>query len=58
MKIVQTGNIYKIYADDLIVKDSLPAQFYNVCFSERAGFFLEKTADITVTEKMYGVHEA
>ena len=58
MKIVQTGNIYKIYADVLIVKDSLPAQFYNVCFSERAGFFLEKTADITVTEKMYGVHEA
>ena len=58
MKIVQTGNIYKIYVDDLIVKDSLPAQFYNVCFSERAGFFLEKTADITVTEKMYGVHEA
>lgn len=58
MKIVQTGNIYKIYGDDLLVQDNLPAQFYTVRFSERSGFFLEKTQEIAVTEKVYGVHEA
>lgn len=60
MKAISQGNnVYDIFDDSLKVYDQLPAQAYVVRFSERKGFFLEKYADIEITEtKVYGVHNA
>lgn len=57
MKIIKTGTIYKIYGEDLIVLDKLPAHTYKIGFNEFAGFFLEKQDDLEIKEdKIYGVH--
>ena len=56
MKIVNTGNIYRIYDDNLRTYDQLPPQTYIVRFSEFSGFYLELKEDIKVNEKIYGVH--
>lgn len=57
MKAISTGNTYSIYDDSLKTYDALPAQVYSVRFSKMTGFFLEKHADIEISEdKIYGVH--
>ena len=56
MKIVNTGNTYTIYEDDLKTYDKLPVKTYNVCFSKMVGFFLESRDNVEVTEKIYGSH--
>lgn len=58
MKIVNTGNLYRIYSDDLKTYDQLPANTYLVNFSQMSGFYLEAYPNIEVTEKIYGVHES
>lgn len=59
MKIIQTGTTYKVYGEDLIVLDNLPAQTYKVGFGQFTGFFLEKQHDLEIKEdKIYGVHKA
>ena len=58
MKIVNTGNLYRIYSDDLKTYDQLPANTYLVNFSQMSGFYLEAYPNIKVTEKIYGVHES
>lgn len=58
MKIIETGNTYKVYGEDLVVLDHLPAKTYKVGFSEFTGFFLERIDDLQVNEgKVYGVRE-
>lgn len=58
MKIIETGTTYKIYGEDLVVLDNLPAQTYKVGFGQFTGFFLEKQHDLEIKEdKIYGVHE-
>ena len=58
MKIIETGTTYKVYGEDLIVLDNLPAQTYKVGFGQFTGFFLEKQHDLEIKEdKIYGVHE-
>jgi len=56
MKAVQVGNTFSIYDDTLQVYDSLPAQIYTLRFSKNSGFYLEKHNDLSVGEKVYGVH--
>lgn len=57
MKAISTGNTYSIYDDSLKTYDALPSQVYSVRFSKMTGFFLEKHADIEISEdKIYGVH--
>ena len=57
MKAISTGNVYRIYDDTLKTYDKLPAQPYVVRFAMQTGFYLERYADIEVTEsKIYGVH--
>lgn len=57
MKAVSTGNTFRIYDDTLKTYDQLPAQPYVVRFSNIGGFYLERYADIEITEnKIYGVH--
>lgn len=58
MKIVNTGSTYRIYTDDLKTFDKLPVGTYEICFHPMQGFWLEKKDDITLTEKVYGVHES
>lgn len=58
MKIIKTGETYKVYGEGLIVLDNLPAQVYKIGFAQFSGFFLEKQPDLEVKEdKIYGVHE-
>ena len=58
MKIIETGTTYKVYGEDLVVLDNLPAQTYKVGFGQFTGFFLEKQHDLDIKEdKIYGVHE-
>lgn len=57
MKAISTGNTYRIYDDSLETYDVLPPQVYSVRFSNMTGFFLERHADIEISEKkIYGVH--
>lgn len=57
MKVINSGNRYEIYQDDLQTFDKLPAQFYSVKFSKMVGFYLQKHAGIEIKEnKIYGVH--
>lgn len=56
MRVVNTGNTYRIYNNSLRTFDQLPAQAYTVCFHPQQGFWLEKFSDLEVNEKIYGVH--
>lgn len=56
MKIVSTGTVYRVYDNTLLTYDSLPAKTYQLQFSKREGFFLEEFKDLSVDEKIYGVH--
>ena len=58
MRAVNSGNTYTIYDNSIQLLTSLPAQTYLVNFDKQSGFFLTKYADIEVSEKMYGVHNA
>ena len=54
MKVVNTGNSYRVYDDTLKTFESFPAQTYKVCFSMQSGFYAEKYQDIENNEKIYG----
>ena len=56
MRIVNTGNSFKIYDNSLKTFESLPIQSYIVRYDKMSGFFLETYPNITITEKIYGVH--
>lgn len=57
MKVISTGNEFSVYDDSLRTYDKLPAQSYIVRFSKQRGFYMEKYADIEITEsKVYGMH--
>ena len=56
MKIVNTGSIFRIFDDDLKTYNELPVGTYGVNFSMMGGFFLEKRDNISINEKIYGVH--
>lgn len=56
MRVVNTGNTYRIYDDSLKTYEKLPVQTYLVCFNEMTGFYLDKYSDISVDEKVYGTH--
>lgn len=57
MKIVNTGNTFRIFSDDLKTYDKLPVGTYGVAFEMMGGFFLERKEDIAINEKIYGVHQ-
>lgn len=56
MRIVNTGNSFKIYDNSLKTFESLPVQSYVIRYDKMSGFFLETYPNITITEKIYGVH--
>lgn len=57
MRIVNTGNSFKIYDNSLKTFDNLPTQSYIVRYDKMSGFFLETYPNIEITEKIYGVHK-
>jgi len=56
MKVINTGNTYRIYDDTLKTFDQMPVRAYEVCFDMNSGFFLTGRDDVAVIEKVYGVH--
>lgn len=56
MRVVNTGNTFKIYDNSLQTFDKLPAQAYLVNFDKMSGFYLSTFDDIIVSEKVYGIH--
>ena len=58
MKVINTGNTYRVYDDNLKTFDAFPAQTYKISFSKQTGFFAEKYQDIENKEKIYGVVDA
>ena len=56
MKAISIGTRYEIYNDTLKAYDALPAKTYTVRFAQMSGFYLEERTDLTVNEKVYGVH--
>lgn len=56
MRVVNTGNVFRIYDNTMKTYDGLPAGAYQVNFSQQSGFFLTGYDEITITEKVYGVH--
>lgn len=57
MRIVNTGNIFRVYDNSMQTFNSLPKQCYTVKFDKQTGFFLETYSDIIIGEKIYGVHQ-
>lgn len=57
MRIINTGNVYRVFDDSLKTYDRFPVQSYIVRFDKMQGFYLEKYTDLEVNEeKVYGVH--
>lgn len=56
MKIIKTGNTYRVYEDGLESFDALPAKTYIVRFEKNSGFFLEGHSKLAVNERLYGTH--
>ena len=58
MNVVNFGNNYQIYGEDVKTYTNLPALSYNVSFSKETGFFLSKRLDLIPNEeKIYGSHD-
>lgn len=58
MNVVNSGSEYIIYGDDLKTYPKLPAGSYSLEFNKMRGFYLESFPDVSIDEKIYGVHEA
>lgn len=56
MKIVKTGEILRIFSDDLETFDKIPVGNYKIGFSPNSGFYLEVMDSFSVNEKPYGKH--
>lgn len=54
MNVIQEGNDYYIYGDDVVTKKQLPAQCYTIENQPFRGFYLIRHDPLEVTETMYG----
>lgn len=59
MKLVRSGNKYRIFAADISTEETLPAGFYHINFDPNEGYALSKEKPLSeITEKVYGQHQA
>lgn len=57
MKVINVGDTYKIYSDNLKVSDTLEPKCYIVGFDPMQGFYLGEHSEIKIKEdKIYGIH--
>ena len=57
MRVINSGDIYRIYTDTLKTYDKLPAGCYIIQFSKAEGFYIESYNNFCINEeKVYGVH--
>ncbi len=56
MKIVKTGDVSRIFSDDLQTFDQIPVGNYKVCFNGMMGFYLEDADSFKLNEQPYGKH--
>lgn len=56
MRVIQNGTTFRIYDEGMTTHEKLPAQAYLVCFDKMSGPFLKKYDEISINEKVYGVH--
>lgn len=54
MNIVNSGDSFTIYGEEVKTYKQLPANTYKVCFSMDRGFYLKLHDDLCVEEKIYG----
>lgn len=55
MKVINQGNTYRIFEDDISITSMLRPQTYIIRFNNRQGFYLENHIDIVINEsKIYG----
>lgn len=54
MNIVNAGNIFQVYGEDVKTYKVLPADTYEINCSKMVGFFLTHCNDLEVNEKIYG----
>lgn len=54
MKIVTTGNISRIFTDDLVTSDTLPIGYYDVEFNPQTGPYLVRNTHVKKIERMFG----
>lgn len=58
MNVIEFGNTFQIYEDDLKTYKSLPVRTYRVAFNKMMGFSLQGKDDfLNKEEKIYGNHE-
>lgn len=58
MKVINYGEHFEIYSDDLKTFDKLPAATYKINFNPMSGFSLVRADNFeTIEEKIYGNHE-
>lgn len=53
MKVLENNNTFKIF-NDIIIKDKLEKNVYEVCYDSFGNIYLNKTQDIILPEKIYG----
>lgn len=58
MRAIHSGNSFHIYDNSVRLYENLPPQVYRVDFDPRQGFSLTVHPEITIAEKVYGVHES
>lgn len=56
MKTIQDGTKFRIFDDSIRTYDNLPAFTFNIGYSNEEGCYLIQRADVTISEKAYGVH--
>lgn len=54
MNIVNSGNRFMVYGNDVKTYKALPADTYQLNFSQMSGFYLSSHNDLSVNEKIYG----
>ena len=54
MNIVNSGNKFVVYGEEVQTYKQLPVNTYKVCFSPMAGFSLKLHSDLNVCERIYG----
>lgn len=59
MKLVRSGNKYRVFAADISTEETLPAGFYHINFDPNEGYALSKEKPLSeITERVYGPHRA